>query len=169
MKTTRSAEEIIARIEAGEDEDWLGTFRSDLICNLSFDDAVLFLREGVTKEDWESATVKGPLQEAREYLEFAWGKANGCRGISASRSIDHFRAWLWLAGVDDFDEIAAREYQFYGKPVLVIVSVALEVDWKALDDGMWTNMEGGPYDVPDPAEIERLTAIGQGIKAQLTE
>jgi hypothetical protein len=47
-------------------------------------------------------------------MAFAWGKARDHRGISASRSVEKMRTWVWL--LDD-PEITAN-YQNYGAPIL---------------------------------------------------
>ena len=167
MTLKRTPDEIVARIEVVKSDDWLGTQQVDLIHYLPFDAAKRFLKEGVTKAEWDSRGVTSPMQEACEYMEFAWGKANNCRGISAGRSVDHFRSWLWLMGTDGFDKISTDEYEFYGKPVLVIAATLLGVDWRKLDDGDWTNDgEGGTG--PQDEELARLVGIGEALKQQLS-
>jgi hypothetical protein len=165
----RTQEDILARIASTERADFLGVIRSDLLEGLSFDNAKQFLKDGVTAEQWTEAAAefKPPLDAARSYMEFAWDKANNCRGISASRSVQHFESWLWLAGADGFDAVSDAEYQFYGKPCLVIAATALGVDWRALDDGIWDNDEGGDRPRPGEEEIARLEAIGAAIREEM--
>jgi len=74
-----------------------------------------------------------------EYMPFAWEKANGCRGISAARSLMHYKAWLWLMGSDEFEDI--DEYQFYGKDNLITICQYLGLDAKQWDDGERSNEE----------------------------
>lgn len=163
----RTTDEILARISDIRSRDLFGFEQSDLINALPFEQAKPFLKEGVTADQWAEAQEKDPLARAREYMAFAWNKANNCRGISATRSVSHFQSWLWLAGSDDFDDIAEAEYQFYGKPVLVVAAEALAVDWRALDDGFWTNCEGGTGISPSDDEIARLTELAKPIKAAI--
>ena len=150
MKTT---EHILNRISELEGSDFLGFERGDLIDFLPFEEAKPFLKEGVTADQWEQ-NVKDPIDEIKEYMDFAWGKANSNRGISASRSLSHMRAWLWLAGKDDFLAKIGdlQEYTHYGKPHLRAICEHLGVDWKQYDDGRWTDDEMsdgvGPDDVP---------------------
>jgi len=54
----------------------------------------------------------------RDYISFAWEKANDKRGISANRSIDHFKGWLWLLGDEEGIEYLKANYAPYGKPGL---------------------------------------------------
>jgi hypothetical protein len=136
----RSDEEILERYKAVQGQ-FLNFQGGDLLVRMKYETAKPYLKEGVTEADFAAAqTHPDPLDEARDYLPFAWDKANNCRGISANRSVDHFRAWLWLAGYDiddDFD----RRYEFYGKPVLVTVSDMLGFAWREHDDGKWRNGE----------------------------
>lgn len=167
----RSQEAILARIAEKEPRDWIGVIRGDLLEALSFENAKQFLKDDVTKEQWEEAAreFKPPLEAACDYMDFAWNKANNCRGISASRSVQHFESWLWLAGADGFDAVSDSEYQFYGKPCLVIAAAALGIDWRALDDGIWDNSEGGDRPRPGEEEVSRLEAIGAAIREEFEQ
>lgn len=40
------------------------------------------------------------LAAMREYMPFAWCKADDGRGLSAMRSLEHYAAWVWLLGDD---------------------------------------------------------------------
>ena len=47
------------------------------------------------------------------------------RGLSAGRSIDHFRAWLWMDGEDELvEQINSEDIPFaqYGAPILKAIS-----------------------------------------------
>lgn len=136
--------EIKARIEAEKDRDWLGTIRSDLVSYLPFEDAHEYLKPEAQKEEWDARKISSPLDSARDYLSFAWEKANDCRGISAGRSLDHLSAWLWLAGYGDVVDAHFHEYELYGKQQLVIASILSGFDWKSHDNGRWVNDESGP-------------------------
>lgn len=91
----RTQEQIKERIEAVKDQDFFGAEHGDLIDFLDFDHAKAFLKEGVTSEEWKPKplTEESIKHEAKEYLPFAWEKANNCRGLSANRSVDHLRAY----------------------------------------------------------------------------
>ena len=88
----RTQEEILARIEAVAADDWIGTQRNDLIYALTLENAKPFLKDGVTENDWAEATDESIRQEAVDYMEFVWDKANNFRGLSAGRSMDPIRS-----------------------------------------------------------------------------
>jgi hypothetical protein len=133
--------EILARIEAVKKDDWLGTMLSDLVHYLPYNAAKPFLKEGITEEQWAKSIsdVLPPIEAIKDYLPFAWDKANNQRGISAGRSIDHIRTWLWLAGYGTLVDTEFKEYEYYGKRLLVIASIISGFDWKEHDDGDWSN------------------------------
>ena len=154
MKRTQDA--IAARVleiqKSGA--DIFGAEQIDLGFYLDFEHAKPHLQDGVTEQEWiesqektrkkfleESGLEMTPENELRSYMDFAWEKANGRRGLSANRSLFHMRAWLWLEGVPWADEVF-DDYQFYGKPALVRICEHYGIDWRALDDDRWTNNEG---------------------------
>lgn len=142
----RTDAEILARMEEIKPDDFFGFMRSDLLERLSFEAAQPFLKEGVTADQWEqkSQNAEAVLADAKDYMTFAWDKANGCRGLSAGRSVQHMEAWLWLAGEDALlERMKARAYEFYGKPQLRMICEHFGWDWRALDDNQWRNDESG--------------------------
>lgn len=147
----RTSQEIADRMEWEKRQNEFMNFAlDDLLAYLTdFELAKKYLKAGVTAEEWVQAVgeLVDPLQAVREYMPFAWEKANSCRGISASRSMDHMRAWLWLAGEDELlgkiEQLLNHSY--YGKPHLRKICEHLGIDWRALDDGKWRNREDGPY------------------------
>ena len=155
MNTVRTPSQILQRVEAIADDDWLGTQRNDLINALPFDEAKKFLKPEVTAEQWEARKCKPPMQKVSEYLPFAWDKANGNRGISAGRSLDHMKAWLWLAGHDELLKQHFEHYEHYGKFQLVIASELVGFDWRAHDDGRWVNDESDEHGLGAEA-VKRL-------------
>ena len=151
----RSVPAIVARLKKAQaDGDFFGAEAGRLADALSFADALsheLLSEEGKQKGEavWETnrlKTVADVRKAIADYLPFAWGKANGCRGLSASRSIGHFRGLLWLHGLDG-EAIADRSefgdgYEFYGKPALVLVSEFVGFNWGGgVDDDCWRNSE----------------------------
>lgn len=139
--TVRTQDEIVARIDF-IDGDMFGAEEGDLINFLDFEHAKPFLKEDVTEEQWSKSKAGiSPRGEIISYLPFAWDKANNCRGISASRSLSHFRAWVWLIDKDLYDMFEMLEYEYYGKPHLVIVSEFVGFDWKKEDSDLWGNDE----------------------------
>lgn len=151
---SRTVDQIVARIHeltTDDSVDFFGVERSRLLEALPFDQAQQFLEDDAphTLETWEDDTrIKdhaGVKAQILGYLPFAWTKANGCRGLSANRSMSHFKGLLWLLGPS---QDALREwigtsehYAFYGKPGLVKVSELVDFDWRKEDNGEWRNNE----------------------------
>lgn len=136
----RTQEEIIARIDAVADEDWIGTQRNSLVCALNFENAKPFLKEGTSEDDWTANTADDIRKEAIDYMDFAWDKAINCRGLSAGRSMDHYTSWLWLLGDNDLWRDLA-DYNHYGKPQLVKICEHLDLDASKWDDDIRVNNE----------------------------
>lgn len=144
----KTQEQIVERIEElGKNyQDLFGFQRGDLIEYLTFDNAKQFLNDPDNNEDWTAASQDRDcvVKVIKNYLEFAWDKANNCRGLSADRSIQHFLAWTWLIDDDFYKELAESydiNYRYYGKPQLVLVSEKYGFDWKSHDNGQWQNDE----------------------------
>lgn len=148
----RTDDEIAARIAARKTSDWLGFESSDLLPYLSFARAkeLGMLVNTATEADWVDA--KGQRSQEPEdikkvifeYMPFAWEKANDCRGISASRSIHHMAAWLWLLENPLSAKVDTMDYQYYGKEFLSEICDYFEWDWSIWDDGDWRMSESGP-------------------------
>ena len=147
MDTKRTQEEILKRINEISKDDFFGFQTGDLIYFLSFDNAKKWLKKDVTAEKWEQYT--DPVERIKDYMPFAWDKANNCRGLSAGRSIEHMKAWLWLDGKNELADKMESLYEYYGKPCLRAICIEYEIDWKALDNNEWVNSE---YDNPKTAE-----------------
>ena len=149
-KPTQS--EILDRIAERKEGDIFGFEWHEYVSRLTFEKAKPFLKDDADPQDWKAAPSdrESVLREAEDYLGFAFEKANNCRGISANRSVMHYIAWTWLAGDREFSDLLSRAmdeaYQFYGKPLLVMVAEKYGWDWRSLDDDNWTNyeLEDGP-------------------------
>lgn len=115
----RSEEEIVARIKEIQlsGRDMFGVEAGNLMVQLEFDEAKQFLRPDVQKVEWFPVTLQASKETAIGYVPFAIGKMDDHRGLSAGRSIDHMRGWIWLHGTDEqvkaFEE---AEYTNYGAP-----------------------------------------------------
>lgn len=78
----------------------------------------------MTKSTWEEIktdyTIENIIKEITDYLPFAFTKAEDGRGISANRSICHFKNWLFALGDDELYNFADDEdnYPEYGFPIL---------------------------------------------------
>jgi hypothetical protein len=150
-----TTDEIVDRIKhiRKTDADFFGVRQGRLLPLLDYENASQFFNEKGLSEERFNELVHNPYgepcQEAVfaaivEYLNFAWEKANNCRGISSSRSMEHFRELCWAMGWDDIVRFIELEdnYTCYGKPALVLISSACGVNWKHLDSGVWANYEG---------------------------
>lgn len=139
--STRTQDEIAAQMEAWKSEDWMGTKLGDLVTYLDFEHAKPYLKDSVTEESWQykECTRENIITEMKDYLSFAWEKANNFRGISAGRSMDHYEAWNWLLNEPAIANFSS--YEFYGKDHLVKVGEYLGIDTANLDDGVRQNEE----------------------------
>jgi len=89
----------------------------DIICFMDFDIVKPFLKEGTTKNTWdngrETYTLENVMKEMKDYLKFAFEKANGKRGLSAARSLQHYKNWFFLIGEDEMcKNINIGEYNY---------------------------------------------------------
>lgn len=140
----RTQDEIVARIETRKEQDAFG-FETDvyIVC-LDFVHARPYLKDEVSEKDWAEVTDPlSPIERMRVYMDFAWGKANSKRGLSASRSILHCIAWSWLAEEDELlaeiEHMYDTDYHHYGKPILEVVCDHFGWDWAQWDDGVRTD------------------------------
>lgn len=140
----RSQKEIMERFDAVEKTDFLGFQRSDLIDYMIYDNAKPYLNDTVLREEWEGRKYLSPADRIKEYMPFAWEKANNCRGLSAVRSVEHMKTWLWLDGKDELAEKLEPVFEYYGKTCLVLICREYDIDWEALDNGEWVQEEYGP-------------------------
>jgi hypothetical protein len=123
----RSRDEIVARLEAPRTDDIFGWSREVLVGALDFDHARPYLKDGVTEADWPKVDVEA---SARAYLEFAIGKIEGHRGISASRSVEKLLQYAWLLGRDDVvAEMTEANYPQYGAPQVKAFAIGMGWPW----------------------------------------
>ena len=82
------------------------------------------------------------VKEIKDYLPFAVGKALDHRGISAQRSVQKLREWLWLLDEHDLFRFATEDgsYKNYGMPILkrIAVRFAIAISTEAMNwqDGL---------------------------------
>lgn len=136
---TRTQEEILDRIKKRRGHDFFGFEWLNYIQCLSFQNAKEFLKDEVTSDEWHIQTMEEVKVRAVEYMSFAWEKANSFRGISASRSISHYIAWMWLLGNNNTERW--EDYRYYGKIELIEICVLLDLDSNEWDDGVRRNNE----------------------------
>lgn len=138
----RTQEQIVQQIEIRKSDDFLGFETSEYLRFLDYEHAKPFLKEGVKPEEWEQPdenNTKSILKIMLDYIPFAWDKAKGCRGISASRSISHYKAWIWM--LDDGFQIDEDSYCHYGKGLLRTICKQYGWNPNQWDDGIRVNEE----------------------------
>ena len=138
MKTDKQILEFLQ----SDTHDSLGIATTDLLCRLPYELARPYINSEITEEQFKEYKKEKDresiVKEMKEYMPFAFQKANDKRGISAMRSMLHYRNWFWLIGVDD--EINFHVYEFYGKDNLVKICRFLELDPARWDDGVRENI-----------------------------
>lgn len=146
----QSQEAIMERYKYVQPRDTLAFETSEYFLYMTYEHARKFMQKEYkddeqTKKDWsDPPTVEQSLENMEEYMSFAWGKANNFRGISSDRSIRHYVAWSWLIGDEEFSaRIDNANYEFYGKPILVMICQHYGWDHKQWDDGVRANCEPG--------------------------
>lgn len=142
----RTQDEIVARIEAVKDDDWLRFRREVLIPALDFEHAKPYLRDGVTADQWHDGVRHEQIEaEAKDYYEFAAGKIRDHRGISAKRSVEKLAEYAWLLGRDDVVEaMDAAEYPQYGAPKVKAFGDGFGLVWADGDPELQRMGEGLP-------------------------
>lgn len=161
MTQERTQDEIVERIRSIRQMDIFGFETDFLACYLDFEHAREFLIDDAKASEWNSPAGRSReaiVSEIVDYLPFAWGKANNCRGLSAGRSMTHMKVWLWMLGADAAAD-AVEDYDLYGKPHLAAISDAVGFDWRAEDNGEWVNSEGGVPRAISPSEHLDLSAL----------
>jgi len=149
MKELRTPEEIKHRINKISEFDLFG-ISADLIIYLPYEDAKEFIKPEITKEEWEGKhrkayTKENIIKRIKDYMPFALGKAENHRGISASRSIDHMVAWLFLLKDDELLNYAGNDdnYENYGCPILKKICDKYNIEYPE-DKHMQNMAEGKP-------------------------
>jgi len=165
METLRTQDEIVQRFEERKKGDFLGFEVGEYLDYLDYEHAKPYLKKSVTSKEWEEETErplplnkKAILKRMLDYMGLAWEKANGCRGISASRSISHYQAWIWLAGDQELLQKVQDEtnYEHYGKEILVMICDFYGWNSKQWDDQIRVNSE---------SELESAIATKEANKA----
>lgn len=141
----RTQDEIVERIKLKKEDDLFGFEVSEYISYLDYDHAKEFITKNTSADAWDKITAgakeRNPVDIMRDYMPFAWEKANNRRGVSANRSIGHFIAWLWLAGEDsncrEIEEDYERRYCYYGK--LILAKICERFEFANLDNGERVN------------------------------
>lgn len=116
----RNAEEIVAWLKSVKD-DFLGFSHEVALSYLTFEQAKPFLKPEATADKWPTPrplTREAVLEDMKNYMDFAWGKVEDHRGISAGRSVQKMEAWVALLGDDWLVVTKNADYPNYGAPIL---------------------------------------------------
>lgn len=134
----KTLDQILDKYQSlGDDiDDTLEFYSSDLLQFVPFRYAYPYLKEKMTPAEWEEyykpLSKKNVKQVMKEYMSFAWGKCCGERGLSALRSIAHYRAWIWI--LDDKTAIEYldnyRNYTCFGAPMLQFICKRYKWKWQ---------------------------------------
>lgn len=139
----RTQEQIVQQIEKCKSDDFLGFEINEYLYFLDYEHAKPYLKESTKPEQWEKPpnenSTKIILKIMLDYMPFAWDKAKNCRGISASRSISHYKAWIWM--LDDGFEFDEDSYCHYGKDLLRAICKQYSWNPNQWDDGIRVNYE----------------------------
>lgn len=120
----RTAEEILAYIK---EPRGMFDFTADVAVGfLPYSLAEEFLNDeykakvAAGEEEWKQhpLTRDFVIEQMRDYMEFAWGKVEDHRGLSAGRSVNKMTAWCWLLGDE---ETTDTHHAQYGAPILMAV------------------------------------------------
>lgn len=126
----RTFEEIAEQCKKIAKDDMLGWNIPDYVSYLPYKYAKEYLKDDVTEESWKEDlkeyTLDNVIAVMKDYLSFAFGKAEGERGISSNRNIDHYKNWFWLLGEDEMSEGCWDNYHSYGLPKLRVIEKWLE-------------------------------------------
>lgn len=103
----------------------------DLIEFLPQEEAREFMKEDADSADFfQEYTTENVIKQIKDYLPFAYEKAESARGLSAGRSLMHFDHWLWL--LEDDELLAFLENQencaMYGFPILQKIAEKYQPD-----------------------------------------
>lgn len=140
MTTTRTQDEVLARMAAAEEDDFFGFKREVLVMALDYEHAKPYIKEGTTEAEWPPTDFAA---EAAGYLQFAIEKILDHRGISANRSVDKLTEYAWILGRDDV--VAAMDeadYPQYGAPKVKAFADGMGLPWPADDAGLARMVQG---------------------------
>lgn len=133
----KSQEEFAKKFSELQAKESFIDFRPEVLMDyLNFENARPFLKEEYIhkvekgEEEWEMiTTIEECAQDFLDYMNFAWGKAEDQRGISAGRSIQKLGMWLWIMNREDLQTLIEKDelYNPYGAPALIEVCTEMGI------------------------------------------
>lgn len=137
---TRTQEEILARFNAVD--SFFGYEREILAEAMDVQTLAAVGIDATALADWRQLTHADLEAAAESYLEFAIGKIEEHRGLSADRSVTKLREYAWLLGRDDVVEaMDATGYAQYGAPKVRVF--ARKFGWPWPDSASLNRMAAG--------------------------
>lgn len=129
--------EILVRYRepSGPFDDLMDFNTDDLLQFMPYEIASEFLKDTAASEDWDNfyrpLSKENVITQMREYMPFAWEKCTGERGISSTRSIAHYHAWLWILEDKEALEFLLDEdnYPCFGAPILKYICDKYSFDY----------------------------------------
>lgn len=125
--STRSLDDIAARLRQVHEggTDFMG-WRAEVLAEFLDLQRLRSLELLPLEPDkWNPRLLGDAPRVGAEYLVFAFSKALGHRGISASRSVEKLTEYAWLQGRDDVvTAMDQAPYAQYGMPALLVYAQA---------------------------------------------
>jgi hypothetical protein len=143
----RTLKEIQAHIKEIKHADFFSIETADLGTYLHLSmlrEIGIGMSDDFEPDQWSESTPERVKQILIDYLDFAIGKGEDHRGLSAERSIAHMRAWLWLIEDDELYQFASNtaNYRNYGAPILLAISRKYRPKFNDFSEG-FLNMAKG--------------------------
>jgi hypothetical protein len=119
----RTEQDIVDRIRQLRESASVADHAIDeLLLYLTRERAVMLAGENpvAALDPWtpQPADRESVLRQMKEYMPFAWAKAEDRRSLSANRSLEHYSAWTWLLG-DDWRFPDLLRFRNYGHEQLL--------------------------------------------------
>lgn len=117
----QTQEAILKRITERRETDSFGFEWHEYVDALTFENAKQFLVADAKGEGWTAYTANDVYEQMKDYMQFAFDKAQGERGVSANRSIMHYIAWTWLIDQEfsaEIERMYRDGYSGYGLSIL---------------------------------------------------
>lgn len=150
----RTRNEIIERIEALKPSrvDLFGVMAGLLVFFLKYRDAGRFLKNGVTKEEWDRQRHPLTDERVRQLIHAgtrtSWVIANKRLAVESNKGFMVLECLCWILGDAEYrwavDLFWTKgKMAHYGKPQLVKLHERFSFlgPWVELDDGRWHNSE----------------------------
>lgn len=137
-----------------DNSDIFNVTAEDLVEFLDYEHAIPFISDKFKAKlargelKWEQKSIERSevIEGMRSYMSFALGKAADHRGLSASRNIIHYRAWLFALGDQEALSYLKDDdnYAPYGVPMLKYVCDRYEFEYPGSEEWFQHMSTGEP-------------------------